>query len=57
MSLERFDVVIKDGEGKIVATIGRNLTEEKAEKRMLTGLSRINDRHFVDMIPAQEVGK
>jgi hypothetical protein len=49
-----FDVVVKEmSTGKIVSTIGTNLTEDKAERRVETGLMRINtEAYFVDTVPA-----
>lgn len=51
---ERFDVFIVELEsGKAVSLIGQNLREDKAERRIETGVSRINlDRAFVTMKPA-----
>ncbi len=52
---KRFDVVIKECKtGKIVSTIGKNLSETNAEKRTLTGLSRINKDYFIDTILIKE---
>jgi len=49
---KRFDVQIKEIKtGKVVSTIGRKMIEERAEKRVLTGLSRIDrDNFFVDIV-------
>lgn len=49
---KRFDVVIKNIKtGEVVSTIGEGLSERQAEKREMTGLSRINrDDYFVDTI-------
>lgn len=47
---KRFNVVIKDMDGKVVSTIGKDLDEKRAEKRLKTGLSRINSNYFVDMV-------
>ena len=45
-----FNVVIKNMNGEIVSTIGTNLNERQAERRLETGLSRINtNSYFVDM--------
>lgn len=54
---KRFNVVIKDMKGKIVSTIGKDMDEKRAEKRLETGLFRINSDYFVDMveIKAQEL--
>ena len=49
---ELFDVVIvgiKDG--KVASVIGTNLNERQADKRVETGLMRINDRYFVAPVP------
>ena len=56
---KRFDVVICDMENKVVSIIGKNLTESQAERRIMTGLIRINDRHFVTDVPTgtAEIGK
>lgn len=50
--MKKFNVVIKEIKtGKIVSTIGKHLNEEKAEKREMTGLMRINKKeYFVDII-------
>lgn len=41
--MKLYDVVIYEiGTGEIAEIIGTSLTEEKAEKRQLTGESRIN---------------
>jgi len=47
--MERFRVEIVDSlTGNVVSTVGSNLSEERAEKRELTGLSRIeNEGLFV----------
>ena len=47
---KRYNVYIKEAKtGKIVSTIGENMTEERAEKRLMTGLMRIDkDNYFVD---------
>lgn len=51
--MKTYDVAIMDFKNKIVSIIGTNLTEEKAEKRIETGCSRINlDAYFVDSLPA-----
>ena len=47
-----YDVGIIGMNNKIEAIIGTNLTEDKAEKRIETGLSRINENYFVDRFPA-----
>ena len=49
---KRFDVVIKEIKtGKVVSTIGVNLNETMAERREMTGLSRIDtENYFVDTI-------
>ena len=40
---KRFDVCIKEIKtSKVVSIIGKNMTEEKAEERVLTGLNRID---------------
>lgn len=47
MKTYRVEIVeIKTGE--VVSVIGKNLSEERAEKRIMTGLSRIDtDNYFV----------
>ncbi len=47
---KKFNVYIRQtGTGKIVSTIGENLTEVKAKKRFMTGLMRIDkDNYYVD---------
>jgi hypothetical protein len=48
---QRFDVVIKDRRsGEIVATIGMNMTEERADKRIRAGMARINADFYIDII-------
>lgn len=50
-----YDVAILDMQGKIVSIIGTNLSQESAEKRERTGLTRINtDAFFVDSLPARK---
>jgi hypothetical protein len=50
---ERFDVAIIDVHtGRIDAVIGRDLDQKGADKRLLTGLGRINGNYFVDIFPA-----
>lgn len=47
MNDKRYDVVVcEDATGKIVSVIGRNLNEKKMERRILTGLSRINTEKY-----------
>jgi hypothetical protein len=48
-----YDVaIIEIDSGKIEAIIGKNLNERQADKRIETGLSRINENFYVDSIPA-----
>lgn len=49
----QFDVVVIEiATGKIASIIGTGLDEARAEKRIETGISRINENYFVDMLPA-----
>lgn len=49
---KRYDVVIVEiATRKVSAIIGNNLTEDKAEKRLELGLSRINENFFVATVP------
>lgn len=50
--MKLYDVGIIGMDRKIVSIIGTNLTEENAEKRIMTGLSRINDNYYVDSFDA-----
>ena len=44
----RFDVfIVEIATSKIEAVVGTNLTADKADRREMTALSRINDRYFV----------
>lgn len=48
-----YDVaIIEVHDGEIKSIIGRQLDEAQADQRLLTGLSRINASHFVDILPA-----
>ncbi len=38
--------IVETKTGKVQAVIGENLTEEKAEKRIETGLTRINTEDY-----------
>ena len=38
--------IVENKTGKVVSTIGTKLREEKAEKREMTGLSRIDKENF-----------
>ena len=38
--------IIEIRTGKVIETIGKNMSERQAEKREMTGLSRINTNHF-----------
>lgn len=49
MDTKLYRVVIKDLKGNIVSVIGTHLTEGQADKREMTGLSRIDtNNYFVD---------
>ena len=49
---QRYDVaIIEIKTGKVSAIIGKNLDELGSERRIMTGLSRINDNYFVDKKP------
>ena len=39
--------IVEVATGKVAAVIGRGLNEKKAQKRIETGLSRINENYFV----------
>ena len=46
--METFRVeIVEIKTGKVEAIIGKGLTERQAEKREMTGISRINDDFFV----------
>jgi len=60
MTSERFDVVIVEvATRKIASIIGKDMTEDKAERRVELGLTRTNDNYYVDTVVAgtAEVGK
>ena len=38
-------------DGVIASVIGKDMNERQAERRLQTGMTRINDRYYVDMIP------
>lgn len=52
--MKRYDVVIvEDATNKIVSVIGTNMDEKAMEKRIETGLSRINmELYHVKDVPA-----
>jgi hypothetical protein len=52
MKEKRFRVEIVDlNTNKVVSVIGKGLSERKAERRELTGLSRINpDKFFIQTV-------
>lgn len=54
MAEKLYDVVVcDDANGKIVAVIGHNLNERQMEKRIDTGLMRVDtSRFFVKEVPA-----
>jgi hypothetical protein len=53
--MKQFDVVIVEiATGKIASVIGRVMNEKEAERRLETGLSRINENFFVDIVPANQ---
>lgn len=53
---KRYDVVVcEDATGKIVSVIGKNLDERQMERRIESGLSRINAfKYHVKEVPAGE---
>jgi hypothetical protein len=44
--------IVEISTGKVSAVIGHNLSESQAQRRIETGLSRINDRFFVRDVEA-----
>jgi len=45
--MKKYNVVVKEcATGKIVSTIGKDMTEERAEKRVMTGLMRIDRENY-----------
>lgn len=53
--MERYDVFIINLESaKVVAVIGESMSEDRALKRQLTGMSRINEDHDVTI---EEAGR
>lgn len=43
---KRYNVYIMSDAGKAQALIGKNMTEERADKRVMSGLMRINQDNF-----------
>jgi hypothetical protein len=54
-----FDVTINAiNGGQVIDVIGRNLTESKAEQRLMTGRMRIDrDNYFVAVVPHDPLRK
>ena len=54
MNEKRFDVeIFSYATGKTISIIGRNMTEERAEKREITGLSRCNSDYGCRTVEAK----
>ncbi|MCK5357686.1 MAG: hypothetical protein KAJ48_04760 [Elusimicrobiales bacterium] len=48
---KRFNVnIVERKTNKIVSVIGKNLSEKRAERREETGMGRINEHYFIDIV-------
>ena len=45
--MQEYNVYIIDLDGKVKRQIGKKLSKEKAERCVLSGLTRVNENHYV----------
>jgi len=54
MTEKKYNVnIVEIKTNKIVSVIGKNLSERRAERREETGLMRINEKYFIDIVEAK----